>query len=62
MTDYIQKRRGQTLLFPFEYKLSVAKFDIKVKVTTWIGQGGASVGQQTRACVISLNNDEMMIG
>ena len=29
-TDYIQKTRGQALL-------SVAKFDIKVKVTTWIG-------------------------
>ena len=33
-TDYIQKRRGEPGLFSFE---SVAKFDIKVQVTTWIG-------------------------
>ena len=36
-TDYIQKRRGEPGLFSFEYNLSL-KFDIKVKVTTWIGQ------------------------
>ena len=38
VTDYIQKRRGESGLFSFEY--TVAKFDIKVKVTTWIGHQG----------------------
>ena len=32
-TDYIQKSRGQALLFSFE---SVAKFDIKVKLTMYM--------------------------
>ena len=39
VSDYIQKRRGQALLFLF----SVTKFDIKFLTTTWIGHKGLSI-------------------
>ena len=41
-TYYIQKRRGQTLLFSFEYNL-LPKFDIQVKVTKWIGHQSSKI-------------------
>ena len=48
-TDYIQKRRGQALLFSFEYN-HVAKFDNKGKVTTWIGQYSLLVDECSLLC------------
>ena len=42
-TNFIQKRRGQTLLFVFGISVICCKFDINVKVTTYMDRVGVYI-------------------